>query len=98
MRLKTTTYNYNNNEMELVLCYRSRPFAVLSSSLFPTPNSSYIDHHLVMELGLKMTDIGCRKFSFCGKKLRINKSPTILQETLMIIDELNIILVMSRVL
>ena len=71
MKLTTTTYNYNNNEQEYVLCYRSRPFAVLSSSFFPTPTSSFIDHHLVMELGMKMTDIGCKKFSFCGKKLRM---------------------------
>ena len=67
----TTTYNYNDHEQEFVLCYRSRPFAVLTSSFFPTPTSSYIDHHLVMELGIKMTDIGCKKFSFCGKKLRM---------------------------
>ena len=69
MKLTTTSYKYNNHEEEFVLCYRSRPFAVLSSSFFPTPTSSFIDHHLVMELGIKMTDISCKKFSFCGKKL-----------------------------
>merc|ERR1719481_2574009 len=71
MKFTTTTYNYNNNEQEMVFCYKARPFAVLSSSFFPKPTSSFIDHHLVMELGIKMSDIGCKKFSFCGKKLRM---------------------------
>ena len=67
MKLTTTTYNYNNHELEFVLCYKARPFAVLCSSFFPKPTSSFIDHHLVMELGIKMSEIGCKKFSFCGK-------------------------------
>ena len=68
---QTTTYNYNINECEFVYCYKSRPFAVLSSSLLPTPSSSYIDHRLVQELGIRMTDVGCKKISFAGKKLRM---------------------------
>ena len=65
------SYNYNSNEEEFVLCYRNRPFAVLSSSFLPKPTSSYIDHQLVMELGMKMTDDSCKKISFAGKKLRL---------------------------
>ena len=64
-------YNYSNREKEYVFAYRGRPFAVLDSSNFPTPASSYIDHHLVLELGLKMKDVQCKKISFCGKKLRL---------------------------
>ena len=67
----TTSYKYNNHEEEYVLCYRSRPFAMLSSDFLPTPASSYIDHHLVLELGMKMTEIGCKKLSFAGKKMRM---------------------------
>ena len=70
-KFNTTTYNYNNNEEELVLCYRNRPFAVLQSSFLPTPTSNYIDHQLVMELGMKMSDVSCKKISFGGKKLRL---------------------------
>ena len=29
------------------------------------------DHHLVRELGLKITDVSCKKISFAGKKLRM---------------------------
>lgn len=67
----TDNYNYSNNEDEFVFCYKSRPFAVLVSPHLPTPTSSLIDHRLVSELGIKMTEVGCKKFSFAGKKLRI---------------------------
>ena len=53
------------------MCYRSRPFSVMSSSHLPTPTSSYIDHLLVRELGIKMTDFQCKKISFSGVKLRL---------------------------
>ena len=69
--ITTTTYNYNSNEKEMVFCYRNRPFAVLQSSFLPTPTSTYIDHQLVMELGMKMSDVSCKKISFAGKKLRL---------------------------
>ena len=67
----TMCYNYNNHEKEYVFAYRGRPFAVLVSDNFPTPASSFVDHHLVLELGLKMKEIQCKKISFCGKKLRL---------------------------
>lgn len=67
----TDFYDYANQDQEYVLCNKSRPFSVLVSSNLPTPTSSYLDHHLVQELGLKMTDISCKKLSFAGKKLRI---------------------------
>ena len=54
-----------------MLCHKSRPFAVLVSPNLPTPSSSYIDHHLARELGLKITDVSCKKISFAGKKLRM---------------------------
>ena len=67
----TMKYSYGNQDEEFVLCYRSRPFSVLSSSSLPTPSGSYIDHLLVRELGIKMTDLQCKKFSFGGVKLRL---------------------------
>ena len=63
-------YNYGADE-EFVLCYKGRPFSVLSSTSMPTPTSSYIDHLLVRELGLKMSDLQCKKLSFAGVKLRL---------------------------
>ena len=67
----TDHYDYGNLEQEFVMCHRNRPFAVLVSPNLPSPTSSLIDHHLVKELGLKINDISCKKFSFAGKKLRI---------------------------
>ena len=67
----TMCYSYGNREKEYVFAYRGRPFAVLVSNNFPTPACSFVDHHLILELGLKMKDVQCKKISFCGKKLRL---------------------------
>ena len=67
----TMKYDYGNRDSEYVFCYKSRPFAVLVSDSLPTPNSSFVDHLLVNELGLKINDIQCKKISFGGKKLRL---------------------------
>ena len=64
-------YNYNDWEKEYVFAYHGRPFSVLVSKNFPTPSSSYVGHHLVLELGLKLKEVQCKKISFCGKKLRL---------------------------
>ena len=52
-------YCYGNNDEEFVLSYKGRPFSVLTSDELPTPSSSYIDHLLVRELDIKMTDLQC---------------------------------------
>ena len=67
----TMRYDYGNHDEEFVFAYKNRPFAVLVSPSLPTPTSSYIDHLLVMELGLKLTEVQCKKISFAGKKLRL---------------------------
>ena len=66
----TLCYNYGGDK-EYVLCVKNRPFAVLCSSHLPTPAATLIDHKLVMELGLKMSDLQCKKISFGGRKLRL---------------------------
>ena len=67
----TLTYIYGAGDKEFVFCCKNRPFAVLCSSSLPTPAASLIDHNLVMELGLKITDLQCKKISFAGRKLRL---------------------------
>ena len=67
----TMKYQYGNHDEEFVLCYKSRPFSVLSSDDLPTPTGSYIDHLLVKELGIKMMDLQCKKMSFSGVKMRM---------------------------
>ena len=66
----TLCYNYGRDK-EFVFSCKNRPFAVLCSSSLPTPAATLIDHNLVMELGLKMSDLQCKKISFAGKKLRL---------------------------
>ena len=65
------SYKYGNNEQEYVFCVKGRPFPCLVSPHIPTPTASLLDYQLVRDLGLKMTDLQCQKFSFCGFKLRI---------------------------
>ena len=67
----TDSYDYANHEQEFVVCHKNRPFVILMSPNLPRPSSSYIDHQLVNELNLKMTEISCKKLSFAGRKFRI---------------------------
>ena len=71
LRNMTMKYEYGSKDTEYVFCYKSRPFAVLVSPSLPTPTSSFVDHLLVSELKLKMTDLQCKKINFGGKKLRL---------------------------
>ena len=67
----TMKYSYGNQDEEFVFCYKNRPFSMLVSSSFPTPTTNFIDHLLVQELGIKMTEFQCKKISFGGRKLRL---------------------------
>jgi len=67
----TTFYEYNSQEQEFVFCCKGKPFATLVSSNLPTPTCNLIDFDLVRDLGLKMTDLQCRKFYFAGNKFRV---------------------------
>ena len=70
-KISTLNYKYGGGDTEYVFCCKNRPFAVLCSEHLPTPATSMIDHNLVMELGLKMNDLQCKKISFAGQKLRL---------------------------
>ena len=67
----TMCYNYGGGDKEFVFSCKNRPFAVLCSKHLPTPATTLIDHNLIMELGLKLTDLQCKKISFAGRKLRL---------------------------
>ena len=67
----TMSYKYGNDEKEFVFCVKGRPFPCLVSPHLPTPTASLLDYNLVRDLGLKMTDLQCQKFSFSGFKMRI---------------------------
>ena len=67
----TMSYQYGNDEKEFIFCMKGRPFPCLVSPYLPTPTASLIDYNLVRDLGVKMTDLQCQKFSFSGFKMRI---------------------------
>jgi len=67
----TTSYQYGDHNEEYVFACKGRPFAALISDILPTPDTNLIDHNLVRELGLKMTNLQCRKFHFAGHKMRV---------------------------
>ena len=67
--LITTCYEGKYGEREFV--FSCRPLSVLTAPLFPTPAFTMIDHNLVRELKLRLTDLQCVKFTYGGRKLRI---------------------------
>ena len=67
----TMCYEYGNNDKEFIFCIKGRPFPCLVSPWLPTPTASLLDYELVKSLGLKMVDLQCQKFSYCGHKMRI---------------------------
>jgi len=58
-------------ESEFVFACKGRPFCVLTAPQFPTPAFTMVDHKLVRELGLTMTDLQCVKMRYGGQNLRI---------------------------
>ena len=67
----TLCYDHHPEQREFVFAIKGRPFSMLSTQKLPTPTSTLIDHNLVKELGLKMEDIQCSKFTFAGHRFRI---------------------------
>ena len=61
----------NFGDQEFVVACKGRPFTILSSTNLPTPLASYIDHKLVAELKLRISDLQCSKLFFGSKKMRI---------------------------
>jgi len=69
-RFVTTCYDHPDMK-EFVFSCKGRPFAMMSSEKIPVPSLTLIYFNLVQDLGIKMTEIQCSKFTFTGIKLRI---------------------------
>ena len=67
----TTSYQYGSSDEEFVFACKGRPFATLVSENLPIPDTNLIDHHMVRDLGLKISNLQCRKFHFAGHIMRI---------------------------
>ena len=59
------------DQREFVFTIKGRPFSMLSTLKLPVPSTSLIDYNLVRDLGLKMEELQCMKFSYGGSRLRI---------------------------
>ena len=70
-QLFTTRYTYGSQDQEYVFSCRGRPFVALVSSHYPTPTSSLLDYDLIKSLGLKLSDLQCKKYFFAGNKFSI---------------------------
>ena len=67
-----TTWNEGQmGDKEFIVACKGRPFSILTAPQFPTPNVTYVDYDLVQNLNIRMSDLQCRKLSYCGQKLRI---------------------------
>ena len=58
-------------DREYVVACKGRPFTILAPTSLPTPPISYVDHKLVTELKLRMSDLQCSRLHYGSKKLRI---------------------------
>ena len=67
----TLCYNNYPDQREFVFAIKGRPFSMLSSQRLAVPSSSLIDYKLVRDLGLRIDDLQCSKFTFGGQKMRI---------------------------
>ena len=59
------------DQREFVFTIKGRPFSMLSTLKLPVPSTSLIDYNLVRDLGLKMEELQCSKFSYGGSRFRI---------------------------
>ena len=67
----TLCYDNYPDQREFVFSIKGRPFSMLSSQKISVPTTSLIDFNLVNDLGLKMTDLQCSKFTYGGQRFRI---------------------------
>jgi hypothetical protein len=58
-------------DREFVVACKGRPFTILTPTHLPTPPVTFVDHKLVAELKLRMSDLQCSKLNYGSKKMRI---------------------------
>ena len=72
MKLKFPTLSYKyDEEEEYIFCVKSRPFPVLVSSKLPATEETLLDYDMVRELGLRMKELQCKRFSYAGYQMRV---------------------------
>ena len=67
----TTCQASFGGDIEIGVACKCRPFTILQSPSLPTPTVTFIDHKLVSELKLKITDFQCSRLHYGSKKLYV---------------------------
>ena len=67
----TSSQDGNFGDREFVVACKGRPFTILTPASLPTPTVTYVDHKLVTELKLRISDLQCSRLHYGSKKLRI---------------------------
>ena len=67
----TTSQDGPGGDREFVVACKGRPFTILMPTNLPTPPVTFVDHKLVDELKLKMSDLQCSRLNYGSRKLRI---------------------------
>ena len=67
----TASQDGHCGDREFVVACKGRPFTILTPTSLPTPTVTYLDHKLVAELKLRMSDLQCSRLHYGSKKLRI---------------------------
>ena len=66
----TTSYKYDGGEeTEFLFSCKGRPFTAMVSRHLQTP-TTLVDYNLVRDIGIKMTDLQCKRFSLGGYRMR----------------------------
>ena len=67
----TASQDGHCGDREFVVACKGRPFTILTPTSLPTPTVTYVDHKLVAELKLRISDLQCSRLHYGSKKLRI---------------------------
>ena len=67
----TASQDGHCGDREFVVACKGHPFTILTPTSLPTPTVTYLDHKLVAELKLRMSDLQCSRLHYGSKKLRI---------------------------
>ena len=67
----TISQDGHGGDREFVVACKGRPFTILTPSHLPTPPVTFVDHKLVAELKLRMSELQCSRLNYGSKKMRI---------------------------
>ena len=70
LKFPTLSYKYGEEE-EFIFCVKGKPFPCLVSPKLPPSTETLLDYAMVRELGLKMKNLQCKRFSYANYNMRV---------------------------